>query len=710
MPGAPAGSAEVAGVRRVRVPVVIRAGKMCPLDVMVTEDSRVVPLTENRLRAAIFRPQSFDITSVTPGDQSMIGQLYPPYRQNYGAAGGAVMPVDMGKYSSALEEYLDKDATLRERVSQVLEKKAASAVVKASGPVKRKLFTKARMKLLGIPVAGAAGAAGGVTAKREMRKRGSAFDDEGTVAKGMMPGTEGYHSEQMREALKDKSSGPDIANAKKASVLEAILPTINTSDLASFKDSLQDPNIRLAYEKNASAVLPSMQMLLEWEPMKKLSAMIPSMLTPSVTQLVRAGDGYKVKTASHTCWQPEEAYIDRGTAIQSLGSEVVLAADLSGSATLAKEAQAEAAPTDVDTQTGGPVSDPGLYKVNTEDGQELIGYVIPDLVDVDGSAVPLSLFTNGSQAAVQGDIVGTPVATAEGGIPTGDAPTGYGAFFTQVGQLQATIPMTITASMAGIAEGEPMVFEAETFDGRPVQVSLQPNIQGVTGTPEGRMLIPANWLWTPLAQADNVALVSAEESSKQAQAQRTFASVEVVSGGETFSVRGPAVEKLASDQRDFLDINDAMFLLAGLGVDQSYGMQKLGEASSASAPVQVKVGRFIKTAEQRVSDAKKTAAAAMNLMPYLRQSLIKEAAAVTDPEAVDVVLALGFINPENISTFIGYLPELDSAQRKLCELLVAARLGLTETSEDAIQKAVVATEHVLEGLKTLAFQGPTDYN
>jgi hypothetical protein len=68
------------------------------------------------------------------------------------------------------------------------------------------------------------------------------------------------------------------------------------------------------------------------------------------------------------------------------------------------------------------------------------------------------------------------------------------------------------------------------------------------------------------------------------------------------------------------------------------------------------------------------------------------------------VLSLGFINPQNIMTFVSYLPELDASQERLCELLVAARLGLTDVPTSPLEKAIKAVEEVLEGLKVLAFQ------
>jgi hypothetical protein len=654
---APAADQGAAGVRQVRIPVIIRENKLLPLDILITDDAKILPLTESRLRAAMFRPQAFDMTGKTPGDQSMIGQLYPPFRQNYGMGGGVAMPGDaMGKTSSALVEYLEKAASLPEDDN------------------------------------GAESPAQG----------------EGTVAKGMMPGTEGYHSDQMRAALKEKSPGP--MKAKESSVLEAVLPTANVSDLDTFRETLLDPDVRLAYEKNAAATVGAVSMVLNHKPGEKLASPL-ELVSPTVIQVLRLDEGYRVKSASHRAWEPKVFFLDRGTAMQKLGSKVVLAADTTGAATIAAGADAGEPPEAPVAAAAAAVEEPGMYKVQKDDGEELVGVVVPSLIDIDGSEVPISLFTNGSQAAVQTDILGTPVG-GDAELPTGEAPQGYGVFFTsEGGTLRATIPLTLHSSTSGPDPAEPPVFQGETYDGNPVEVSVQPNIQTVVGSPDGRMLVPAHWQWSPLNQAGDVSLASSEpEVNKQAAAIRHFASVQIRSGGETFSISGPAVEKLASAEKEFINLDDAMFLLAGLGVEQGYGMRKLAEASTGFHPVQVRIGRFLTTAEEQKTAAAKTASARLQRLPVLRRQLFKEAAVITDPAAVDTVLSLGFINPENITAFVNYIPELNDAQNKLCELLLASRLGLSDVPEGALEKSVRATEEVIEGLKTIAFQGPAEYS
>jgi hypothetical protein len=80
---------------------------------------------------------------------------------------------------------------------------------------------------------------------------------------------------------------------------------------------------------------------------------------------------------------------------------------------------------------------------------------------------------------------------------------------------------------------------------------------------------------------------------------------------------------------------------------------------------------------------------------------VKEASAIDDADTTDKVLAMNFINPENIETFAKYLPELDQAAKKLAELLIGVRLGIGSVDEGAVERAMKGLERVIEGLKLL---------
>lgn len=612
-------SLEAAGVKVVRIPVVIKEGKLLPLDLQVTADSKLLPLTEMRLRQSIFRPQIFDITSKTPGDVSILGQLYPPQRSNYGfgGAGVSVGVEGMGKSGSA-------------------------STPPSEAPDKAKVVAEVVKKF------------------------------------------------------------PDLApKTKVSSILSAILPTINEEDYTKFAAQFADESLRAAYLANERATSPALRKLASfqgWSATKVAHGILNS-LRPTVMQITKVAGGYEIKSASHNLWMPKKDLVDRGELVKRAGVKIALDADLNGTVTVTEGANvdrdlpADAAPEQV--------KEFGMWQVQTVDGQDLVGYVFPTLLDLDGQPVPVALFTNGTHAALQADMCG--VRVGEGASLAEGPPRGKGIFYKILGPGQAmgTIPVTIHGELGG-PEGEGLI--AETFDGQAHQLVVQPGVQ-IPTIGGDTSIIPADWTWMPLDQCENVVLVEhAQGFGKQAEAVRDLCSVTIRSGGpDSYSVAGSLIEKLGYDQTQFLSFDDALFLLGGLGIAPGYAQEKLANAYTWKQPVQCRIGRQIETLEDNVKMAADKTAEALKGYVNLRQNLVKEAAFIPDPNSVDTVLSLGFINPENISVFIESLPVIDEAQEKMCELLLASRLGLKDIPTGALEKAIRATEQVFEGLKLLVF-------
>lgn len=601
MTSAPAQMAS-AGVRTARIPVIIRDNKLQPFDVVLTEDSRALPLTEGRLRQALFRPQNFDVTSKTPGDQSMIGQLYPPFRQNNGFGGGG---------------------------------------------------------------ASAAGGAGGKTASAKT---------------GYFP--------------------------KEASILEGVLGSANVSDLKDFSSALVDPDVKLAYMQNA-ATHAAVVRVGSAEPVsfEKRALALFSYIRPSVLQVQKLASGYSIRVASHAVWEPTREVLDRGALVQRVGEKIALAADLNGAATVGAD-QGVSEMGEAGTLASGPIDQPGIYSVETDDGQELSGSVVPNLLDVDGTALPIALFTDGQHVAVQSDISGTRTGEfSPPGMVSAAEASGHGVFYTDAGGTPvASLPISLGTSIQEPGASDRM--QGETFDGRQIQVSIQPYVQSIQSV-DGIMLVPDSWMWIPLSEADEVSLAEhAGEVGKTASVARMHSTVVVRGGGtNSYSLSGEPVEKLAAEQRSFLSQDDALFVLVGLGANGAYAQSKLAAASLGNRPEVVRVAHTLKVAHEVRGEHGVTASDYLASQPVHRHRMWKEAAMIPDPTAVDAVLSLGFINPENIATFVGYLPTLDEAQRRMCELLIGARLGMRELSEGSLERAIRALEDVIQGLRLIAFQG-----
>ena len=691
---------DAAGIRSVRIPFVIREKKLSPFDLLINDTGSIIPLTENRLRQSLFRPQAFDVTSRTPGDQSMIGQLYPPYRQNYGFGGGGIAMtaaggMGIGKVGSALEEYLNPD-----RVG----KTAAVLTQEGREHIKPKNFA--------IPKGNGPGGTGKYPIHDETHARAALS----MVAKHGTPGEKAKVDAAVAKkypGLAARSSVPAVRakaeRKKEASILLAILPTLDVTDSDRVDFELKKIASEL-YGRPSSAssrFITAVDLLLTRPGETEKYAAWEGLVRPNVVQIQKLAQGYLIKTANSKFWDPKVKTANRGDVVRTYGAQAALQADLTGCCTLAsglkKMAQGSA-------EVPAPIEKPGMYKVVDTGGAELIGFVTPSLVGTDGNDLSLAFFTNGSAYAAQQAILGVPAASGTPTLPEG--PIGSNGLFYSLaegGAVRMTVPMTLQDSST--MEGQPRQYNGVSFSGEQISVSLQPNVVDITPVGQGKIIIPATWKWLPLDNAQQVQLMGAEQAMGPEQAAslnpaEKLSHVEVVTDGESFSLRGVPLTKIAADQRSWLSLDDTMFLLAGLGVDLGQAAVKLAEAAAFHKPTHLAVSRTIDRRDDLLSEAMSKAASVVDAVAGFKQPLfLKEAASFPDPQMVDTVLSLGFINPENIMTFVSYLPDIEDVQTKMCELLFAVRLGLSNVPQSALERSVRSTEEVIEGLKVLGFQG-----
>jgi hypothetical protein len=85
----------------------------------------------------------------------------------------------------------------------------------------------------------------------------------------------------------------------------------------------------------------------------------------------------------------------------------------------------------------------------------------------------------------------------------------------------------------------------------------------------------------------------------------------------------------------------------------------------------------------------------------LRKNLVKEASVLNDPNAVDTVLSLNFINEESLSNYIEHIDEMNKVVCELSKLLIASRMGLSDINETATKNAISGLEEVIKGLENV---------
>lgn len=640
----------------VRIPVIIRDYLMAPLDVFMDGEG-VYPLTESRLREKLFRTDTLELSTRKPADKGLVDQLYPPMRSNYGmgALGGDAM--GMGKAASAFFEGI-------------------------GGTVK--------------------------TANSAEQARRAAI--------GRM------HSEA--------ASNNSNIGMKCASLVEAIAMTISDADKDGLVEQITgDFEIKTAALANKSFQKLAMTIAAANPPgVEKTAQALVDSIKPNVVQFEKLASGsFRVKWANSQAFAPQQDVVSPKDASQMAGADMSQMAP-GATVTLSSE---KAQKQSLEEPVYVKVEQFGKYEVqNLDTNENLYGWVIP-IVDFDMHPLEMYVFFdpeqgpgysgsdstagNGSPSimtspgksmswSVQDEIAGKPMDTGDGfeelhWANKDSIPQGTGFFFSINGQC-CLLPITVqnsTQDPSGVAG-----ISGETMFGEPVHLQRVPGLKQIQEMGEGVYGIPDNLTWIPLS-GDPVMLAKDPldiEAVQAAQDMPTQVSVGSTGSGE-FSVDGPPLDKVAKEHRQFIKKAEAEFLLVAMGISPFDAKGILKKAEKGDQWVKC-AGRPITPLATLHSEMTKKASSSLAEFPrHLRQNLVKEASVIDDADTTDKVLAMNFINPENIETFAKYLPELDQAAKKLAELLIGVRLGVGSVDEGAVERAMKGLERVIEGLKLL---------
>jgi hypothetical protein len=589
-PATPGGEALAAqaGVTSIKIPIIIKEQKLSTFDVFLQEGKRPYPLTEERVRQAMFRPQLFDTTGKPPGATSMSGQLYPPGRSNTGIA---------------------------------------------------------------------------------------------------------THQSTSTPAMK-------LGSAKPRFLMEAIGQTINKTDIEKVSTILER-NIKVAMALKANeATLPFMQYLAGLQPLEseQIAKVAAESIRPNVIMITRQGDGYHLKMAASNRFAPEETVADRATMSELAGEDMVKEVDSTGVSVVSTDPVVRDIAEDEKAEI---IERFGEYRVKTLDGKEVMGWVFPTVLDFDGTQLPMVLFSNGSAASMQEAIAGSFVGAGANVIRGRMKGNGFFYRITSEGTALAFVPGKVLHPFAD-ENGQGVIFESVL--GEQARVRLVAGLKAITKIGEGEYAIPGDVRWLPFDGSALVKLMDSPETfSKVASVKQATKMVTIISDGETWSFKGGCgLAKLAHEDTTGLMAPDAMFLGCTLGMDERTALRALG-ISGQRGQVKVAGCREIQTVHDRYKESQERAKNMWDNLPP-RYNLFKEAASLEDATTVDKVLSIGFLNPENVSTFVGYLPEIDQTVSKLAEILVAVRLGLKDIPEVAVKNAMERLDEVAASLKALMYR------
>lgn len=582
---------ELSSARKALIPIIIKNHGLCPLDLLMTAKGKLLPLTEERLREALYRPETFDLMTQDWDDTQLWGMFFPPGRNDVSFGAGAGMnPGGMGAGMKVGYELLESlsGTVFEQDIDQLTHTMQEPSLVKAAS---------ANPTFLG--------------------------------------------------ALK-KLSSLTLVGAKLAEDFEAAVATLYPAHV-----------VQLSYDKLARL--------------------------------------YSVKTANRDLANIETRLLDRGEFLKLAGAELTKRVDTEGTVTVSEPVRVVADRYGRSLEICDEARNGVVYNAAT--GAELTGWVFPSLVDSDGTKTPLAMFVNAETCTIQDQI-----AVGSGGSlcdPPKDAVKGTGSFYVGEHGGIATVPMTIRGAVLG-KDGE-VTYECTDMVGTPCKVTLHPGTQGLVALTEKReLLLPrnANFVRTDKASAPLVSKGVLSWNRKQELQGQKCAHLAYY-GHDSYGIKGApeSLGKAASLHPDMVH-DHTMFALCLGGLSAPAAAAALLEAEKkGSVDVELAtVGTLDFTEQSKIASEK------IKEIHALRRDLVKEAAALPDTMSVDSILSLGFINSENISTFVSRLPYLEKALSTLSELLLASRLGINEVPELPAARCLKSLNEVNQGLKALALR------
>jgi hypothetical protein len=431
----------------------------------------------------------------------------------------------------------------------------------------------------------------------------------------------------------------------------------------------------------------------------KTAEVLSENLRPNVVQISRLDNGMcLVKWANTDMYAPQTETVQPQEAYEMMGGskDMVETLERNGVVTLTPDPAVKSTDSAEEISLAETF---GLWKVQDLNGNTLIGWVFPRVMSLDSQPLPLSLFNNGSQHALQEKIAGS-LAGKSLDIPRG-IPRGYGClYFLDHGNAKAFIPMTVNNTYRG-PDGS-IKFMAVLDTGETVSFSFSDGLKLPVRVGEGDYVMPSEYNWMPLRGP--VELVPEPRLFSKVAEAKFSSHFELIGDRDIFSYRGPAVAKLASDKTKFLNVKDAEFLGVALGMSTKMCKEAMVKAAKGDI-VKLACGRLITPAKEVMDSARRKISDELDKMasefPVHNYFLVKEAAMLDDALTADKILGLGFINAENVSTYVDMLPALEETSARLAELLVAVRLGIKDIPEIAVERMLSAMEDVITGLKSL---------
>lgn len=347
------------------------------------------------------------------------------------------------------------------------------------------------------------------------------------------------------------------------------------------------------------------------------------------------------------------------------------------------------------------------YSVRTKTGVNVEGIVIPRVIDFDQEIKDIKMFLGKTMSTVQPEIYGARLRhsgfTLEGSYPK-VGQTGTFVFNTDASHGLATIPVTVRSMVEDCGK---IVLKVFTLMGEPLKLIICPNthLERIAKIPSEKYpsyMLPGKMKWIAMDNMGEVSNSPHDYIIKSAAQVLTNKPVTLIpTGYGQYSVKG--VSKYASYIGwDHTNLSGAQvkFLLSAMSCPQEKIASAMDYASRAGR-AELHNLHFTPLKHEKLAKYKPMIKRFLKVASDSRCDLFKEASYIDNSQTVDALLALNFINADNMTKFINMVPSLKSAVSSLASCLLASRLGMKEIPESSASTAMQRLIEVVTGLERL---------
>lgn len=346
------------------------------------------------------------------------------------------------------------------------------------------------------------------------------------------------------------------------------------------------------------------------------------------------------------------------------------------------------------------------YIVKDKAGIEHEGMVIPVVINFDMDQVPLKVFAGKTMSTVQEQIAGHRIANSRWQLEGQELRIGQtGVFFWHPKSNKSKALCTVPVTIQSIVERGPGNTEVKVMDlhgkSMTLKMSCDCHLQRIAPFGDHQYMMPEGFKWHPMEGFKEISNSPVDYAAKTA-GQKSADPVTVVSTGfSQYSIKGADKYATAAGwDKTNLTSAQAQFLLASMGASVEKVAAIIKKAERSRSTIVHNLSRPL-TKQEKIANAVPRAKQLMKIARGLKVNLIKEASFVENSQTVDTLLSLNFVNPENVSKFVGKLPQLKSAISSLASLMIASRLGMKEIPEQAASTAMYRLIDVVNGLEAL---------